>query len=87
MINICGLNMEKRAAMDDVLADINIEDPTAHVDRDVDMADVASRAVQKQEKQTESNAQPERKKKRRHGDMNGDANGDVNGKKSKKSKK
>ena len=37
--------------MDDVLADINVEDPTAGVDSDEEMADVAPRAVQKQEKQ------------------------------------
>ncbi|KAI4175792.1 MAG: hypothetical protein LQ343_001405 [Gyalolechia ehrenbergii] len=39
-----------RKAMDDVLADLNVEDPTAQVNRDTEMADVAPRAIQKQEK-------------------------------------
>lgn len=37
--------------MDNVLADIKIDDPTAQVDHDVEMADIAPRAVHKQEKQ------------------------------------
>lgn len=41
--------LQKRA-MDDVLGDINIADPTANGDEDEEMADVAPRAVQKQEK-------------------------------------
>ncbi|KAL8739219.1 MAG: hypothetical protein Q9181_000110 [Wetmoreana brouardii] len=41
-----------RKAMDDVLADINIEDPTAQVHSDTEMADVTPRAVQKQEKRS-----------------------------------
>lgn len=66
--------------MDNVLADINIGDPTANVDRDVEMADIAPRAVQKQEKQKkdkkEKNSTKEgredKRKKRKHGEMNGD---------------
>ncbi|KAI4119990.1 MAG: hypothetical protein LQ345_000249 [Seirophora villosa] len=40
-----------RKAMDNVLADINVEDPTAYVNGDTEMADVAPRAIQKQDKQ------------------------------------
>ncbi|KAL8797927.1 MAG: hypothetical protein Q9182_007110 [Xanthomendoza sp. 2 TL-2023] len=40
-----------RKAMDDVLADINVEDPSAQIHEDKEMADVAPQAVQKQEKQ------------------------------------
>lgn len=56
--------------MDNVLADIAIDDPTAHVNGDVEMADVAPKAVHKQ-------------KKRRHSDTNGNVNG-TKSKKSKK---
>lgn len=71
-------------AMDNVLADIDVADPTADVDSDEEMADVAPRAVQKQEKQKkdkkektkekkgEESAKGEKKKKRKHGEANGD---------------
>ncbi len=36
--------------MDNVLADIDIDDPTAHVNGAVETGDVAPRAIQKQEK-------------------------------------
>ncbi|KAL2045512.1 hypothetical protein N7G274_001940 [Stereocaulon virgatum] len=74
-----------RKAMDSVLADIDVEDPTAQVDRDEDMADVAPRAIQKQENQKkdkkgkkkdktsqEEIADGEKKKKRKHGEVNGE---------------
>ncbi|KAL8651823.1 MAG: hypothetical protein Q9210_003043 [Variospora velana] len=51
-----------RKAMDNVLADINIEDPTAHVNGDTEMADVAPRAIQKQEKQKRENREKNEKK-------------------------
>lgn len=37
--------------MDSVLADIDIADPTANIDSDAEMADVAPGAVQKQKEQ------------------------------------
>ena len=49
--------------MDSVLADIDIEDPTANVDSDEEMADVAPRAVQKQEKQKEEKQKKKKKEK------------------------
>ncbi|KAL9069934.1 MAG: hypothetical protein Q9161_005248 [Pseudevernia consocians] len=78
--------MAMRNAMDSVLADIDVADPSAGVDSDDDMADVAPRAVQKQEKQkkdkkekrkerenkSEEGAAGEKKKKRKHGEVNGD---------------
>lgn len=89
----------QRNAMDKVLGDIDVEDPTAVVDSDDEMADVAPRAVQKQEKQkkdkkdkkesqkasnSDAGAGGEKKKKmRKHSDVNGE----VEGKKEKKSKK
>ena len=73
-----ALIVRQRAAMDDVLADINLDNPMAPVDQDVEMADVVPRAVQKQAKQ-----EKDRKKKRKHSDTNGE----VTGTKSKKSKK
>lgn len=48
--------------MDDVLADINVEDPTAQVGSDTEMADVAPRAIQKQEKQKDDNTEKKAKK-------------------------
>ena len=76
----------QRNAMDNVLADIDIADPTANVDSDEEMADVAPRAVQKQEKQKKVKKEKKRekggtgngeegekkKKKRKHGEVNGD---------------
>ena len=78
----------QRNAMDSVLADIDVEDPTAKVDSDEDMADVAPRAVQKQEKQKkdkkekkkekkekktqEEVTEGEKKKKRKHSEVNGE---------------
>ena len=41
----------QRSAMDSVLADIAVADPTAHVNKVEEMADVASRTVKKKEKQ------------------------------------
>ncbi|KAL8784443.1 MAG: hypothetical protein Q9213_003966 [Squamulea squamosa] len=54
--------MAMRKAMDDVLADINVEDPTAQVNIDTDMADVTPRAIQKQEKQKEDKTEKKAKK-------------------------
>lgn len=77
-----------RNAMDSVLADIDVADPTANVDSDEEMADVAPRAVQKQEKQRRDKKEKrkekkeskgehglgEKKKKRKHDEVNGDGN-------------
>ncbi|KAI4148811.1 MAG: hypothetical protein LQ341_001483 [Variospora aurantia] len=55
-----------RKAMDNILADENIRDPTAHVNGDTEMADVAPRAIQKQEKQKrEKNEKNEKKDKKK----------------------
>ena len=51
--------------MDNILADINVEDPTAAVDRDTEMADVAPRAVQKQDKQEKDKKKEKKEKKER----------------------
>ncbi|KAL8641445.1 MAG: hypothetical protein Q9228_001735 [Teloschistes exilis] len=53
-----------RKAMDDVLADINIEDPTAQAHSDTEMADVAPRAVQKQEKRKKDKDKKHKKEKK-----------------------
>lgn len=76
--------------MDSVLADINVDDPTAGADSDVEMVDIAPRAVQKQEKKSKDRKEkrkskdgvPEDKKKRRHSEVEGKVEG-----RKKKSKK
>ncbi|KAI9788328.1 MAG: snoRNP complex protein nop56 [Candelina submexicana] len=83
-----------KSAMDSVLADINVSDPTAGADSDTEMADIAPRAVQKQEKQKKDKKEKKSKKskvenldkkekKRRHSEVDGE----VEGKRKKKSKK
>jgi len=93
-------NIPQKNAMDSVLADINIDDPTKNIDSDEDMADVAPRAIQKQEKQRKDKKEKtnkkekkdkkegskDEKKKRRHSEMNGDGELGGDRKKSKKSK-
>ncbi|KAI9790046.1 MAG: snoRNP complex protein nop56 [Piccolia ochrophora] len=78
-----------KQAMDSVLADINVDDPTTHADSDEEMADVAPRAVQKQEKQKREKSRNESKsteedvegkkhrkeKKRKRSDVNGEVDG------------
>lgn len=81
----------QRNAMDSVLADINVEDPTTGADSDVEMAGITPRAVQKQEKKSKDKKEKrkskdgvsEDKKKRRHSEVEGA----VEGKRKKKSKK
>ena len=91
----------QKNVMDSILADVDIDDPTANVDSDEDMADVAPRAVQKQEKQKKDKKEKsdkkekekkekkegskEEKKKRRHSEVNGELGGEE--KKAKKSRK
>ncbi|KAL8951685.1 MAG: hypothetical protein Q9222_002365 [Ikaeria aurantiellina] len=53
-----------RQAMDDVLADINIEDPSAQVPVDTDMADAAPQAVHKQEKKKKDKDKKSKKDKK-----------------------
>ena len=48
--------------MDDVLADINVDDPTAQVGSDTEMPDAAPRAIQKQEKQKKDKMEKKDKK-------------------------
>jgi len=77
-----------KSAMDAVLGDINIEDPTA----DTEMADVAPRAVQKQEKKSKDKKEKlkdregKKDKKRRHSEVNGTEEPVSEKKKKKKSK-
>ncbi|KZF21934.1 pre-rRNA processing nucleolar protein-like protein Sik1 [Xylona heveae TC161] len=78
-----------KTAMDAVLADINVDDPTANADEDEEMADATPRAVQKQEKKKKDKEEKEEKKdkkdkkKRRHSE----ADGEVEDKKEKKKKR
>ncbi|KAL8831581.1 MAG: hypothetical protein Q9191_000790 [Dirinaria sp. TL-2023a] len=55
--------MAMRNAMDHVLEEIDVQDPTATVDKDTEMADVAPRAVQKQEKQKKDKKKDKKKEK------------------------
>jgi len=77
-----------KGAMDAVLGDIHIADPTSD---DVDMADITPRAIQKQEKKSKDKKEKKEKskdkseKKRRHSEVNGDGEA-VEKKKKKKSK-
>ncbi|MCJ1301732.1 snoRNP complex protein nop56 [Hypocenomyce scalaris] len=88
--------MAMRNAMDSILADIDVEDPTAGGDSDAEMADIAPRAVQKQEKKSKDKNEKkdkkdkkdgtsEDKKRRRHSEVDGEVEGKE--KKKKKSKK
>ncbi|TEY84213.1 hypothetical protein BOTCAL_0019g00380 [Botryotinia calthae] len=81
-----------KKAMDAVLGDINIEDPTAE---DTEMADIAPTSVSKQEKKSKDKKEKKEKKdkseksekkdkKRRHSEANGEEEGEK--KKKKKSK-
>merc|ERR1712144_165708 len=56
-----------KSAMDAVLGDIKVADPTA----DADMADIAPRAIQKQEKKSKDK-ESKKDKKRRHSEAAGD---------------
>ncbi|MCJ1274088.1 snoRNP complex protein nop56 [Puttea exsequens] len=71
-----------RRAMDNVLGDIQIADPTADVDSDEKMADVAPRAVQKQDKQKK-----DKKEKKKESDRRKSGEGVANGEEKKKRKK
>lgn len=68
-------------AMDSLLADIDIADPTAGADEDEDMVDVAPRAVQKQEKKKRDKKEKSEKKRKRDA-----PNGEVGEEKKKKKK-
>ncbi|TGO88787.1 hypothetical protein BPOR_0142g00200 [Botrytis porri] len=81
-----------KKAMDAVLGDINVEDPTAE---DTEMADIAPTSVSKQEKKSKDKKEKKEKKdkseksekkdkKRRHSEANGEEEGEK--KKKKKSK-
>jgi nucleolar protein 56 len=48
--------------MDTVLSQMDIDDPSANVDKDTEMGDVAPRAVQKQEKQKKDKTDRKEKK-------------------------
>ena len=57
------LTEPQRQAMDNVLEEIDVRDPTATVDEDAEMADVAPRAVQKQDKQKKDKKRDRKEKK------------------------
>lgn len=80
----------QRNAMDSVLADIDVADPTADIDSDEEMAHVAPRAVQKQEKQKKDKKKDKEEKKKdkkwRHSETEGVAE-EKSEKKEKKEKK
>ncbi|KAL8959964.1 MAG: hypothetical protein Q9193_003255 [Seirophora villosa] len=78
-----------RKAMDNVLADINVEDPTAYVNGDTEMADVAPRAIQKQDKQKKEKKEKtgkKDKKEKKERESKVDNGGDGGEKKRKKRK-
>ncbi|MCJ1331526.1 snoRNP complex protein nop56 [Thelotrema lepadinum] len=85
-----------KGAMDALLADIDVADPTADADQDEEMADIAPRAVQKEEKKKRDKKdkkerkeeKKEKKKKRKIEESNGDAEhvDQVSEKKKKKKK-
>ncbi|KAL6721151.1 Nucleolar protein 56 [Lecanora helva] len=60
-------------AMNRTLGDIDVADPTAGVDSDVDMADIAPRAVEKQEKQKKDKERKEKKDEKHQVPSNGEA--------------
>ncbi|KAH7382871.1 pre-rRNA processing nucleolar protein-like protein Sik1 [Cadophora sp. MPI-SDFR-AT-0126] len=78
-----------KSAMDAVLGDIKVADPTA----DADMADIAPRAIQKQEKKSKDkkekskDKESKKDKKRRHSEAAGDEEELSEKKKKKKSKR
>lgn len=67
--------------MDNVLADIDVDDPTAHVNGAIEIGDVAPRAIQKQEKRKKD-------KKKNKNELNDKKAADgVDGEKKKKKRK
>jgi nucleolar protein 56 len=82
--------------MDAALSQMEIDGPSADLDSDEEMADIAPRGVQKQEKE-KKDKKKEKKEKKSHKteeDASGDkkrkhaeANGEVDGEKKKKKKK
>ncbi|KAL9109641.1 MAG: hypothetical protein Q9227_005678 [Pyrenula ochraceoflavens] len=60
-----------KTAMDSILSNMNVADPSAGIDSDEEMPDAAPRAVQKQEKQKQDKeqrkAEKKKKKKEKHG--------------------
>ncbi|KAL8862582.1 MAG: hypothetical protein Q9178_001080 [Gyalolechia marmorata] len=94
--------MVMRKAMDDVLGDINVENSAAQMGSDTEMADIAPRAIQKQEKQkkdgTEKKAKKDKKasktggekgeggEKKRKKRKNSEAEGDMENRKEKRAK-
>ncbi|KAL9131914.1 MAG: hypothetical protein Q9217_000274 [Psora testacea] len=80
-----------RTAMDSVLAETNVADPTAGADSDEEMADLAPRAAQTEEKQKkdkkkdkEERRKEKKEKKRKHAEID---SGDVEGERKKEKKK
>ncbi|KAL8828774.1 MAG: hypothetical protein Q9170_006455 [Blastenia crenularia] len=83
-----------RKAVDNVLADFDVEDPTAQMNGDTEMADVAPRAIQKQEKQKKDKKdkkdrkdKKDKKEKRERGEEEAKPGNDANGVEKKKKKK
>ncbi|KAL8693163.1 MAG: hypothetical protein Q9218_001945 [Villophora microphyllina] len=79
--------MVMRKAMDDVLADINVEDPTAQARSDTEMADVAPQAVQKQEKRKKDKNKDKKDKKDKKVKDEGLQGGEAGEKKKKKKRR
>lgn len=53
---------DQKQAMDTVLNQMNIDEPSAHLERNTEMGDLAPRAVQKQEKQNQDKKDKREKK-------------------------
>ena len=75
----------QKNAMDSVLADMKVGD--ASEGSDVETADIAPRAVQKQEKKSKDKKKEKEKKKRKLAEANGAVDGEAEGKKKKKKSK
>lgn len=60
---LASLIFNQQQAMDTVLSQMDIDDPSANVDKFTEMGDVAPRAVQKQEKQKKDKTEKKGKKK------------------------
>ena len=92
------LTPSQKQAMETALSRMDIDGPSADLDGDEEMADIAPRAVQKQEKlkkdkKKEAKEKKSRKseegvsddKKRKHTELNGEVDGEKKKKKKKKS--
>jgi nucleolar protein 56 len=87
------LTSSQKQAMETALSRMDIDGPSADLDSDEEMADIAPRAVQKKDKKKEAKEKRSRKseegvsddKKRKHTELNGEVDGEKKKKKKKKS--